>query len=71
LKTVSRLVSGKTEGNRENYDRIRNLQVIMEGKISQIRRRSAKHSISVGLDTQYSFKNRQLNSNPEHYNRLT
>jgi hypothetical protein len=38
-----------------------------EGKTSQIRRRSAKHLICVRLDTQYSFKNRQPNSNPAHF----
>jgi len=56
LKTVSWLVSGITEVNRENYDRIGNLQVIIEGGTSQIPRRIAKHSIRRKLATQYSFK---------------
>jgi hypothetical protein len=68
-KTLSRLAPGITEVNCENYDRIGNLQVIIEVKTSQIRRRSAKHSIRVRLVNQYSFKNRQPKSNPPHYNR--
>ena len=67
MKTVSRLVPGITEGNRENYDRIGNLRVITEGGNSQISRRIAKHLIRLKLATQYSFKSRHPNSNLAHY----